>query len=123
MTKVLQICITDSEFFEIQRLANIEKISILNFVKGKIFSESEFKIRYGELLDAVAAMRDGTKFNLKAIFGLQWAAISKGTRLSMGREFYKRVRAGGIPGVTPTFKDNAQTQWYQKQEAQNGPAN
>ena len=114
MSKILQISFTDSEYSGIVELANRSRLSIRQFVKGKVLCGGEFQTRYAELLDAVAAMRDGTKFNLKAIFGLNWITISKGTRLAMGKEFYKMVRGGGIPGVVSTHKDGARTQWYQK---------
>ena len=88
----------------------------MQYAKGKILSEIEFQQHYSELINAVGTMRDDTKFNIKAVFGLQWASISKGTRLALGREFYKQVCNNNIPFVIATCKDSAHTQWYQKLE-------
>lgn len=116
MSKVIQISFSDSEYSEIENAANKAGISVMLYAKGKILSDGEFQKHYNELLNAVGAMRNETKFNIKAVFGLQWASIPKGTRLALGREFFKQVTAGTIPFITPTVKDAANTQWYIKEE-------
>lgn len=115
MSKVLQISFSDSEYSEIEDAANKAGISVMLYAKGKVLSDGEFQKRFNELINAVGTMRNGTKFNIKAVFGLQWASISKGTRLGLGREFNKQVKAGTIPFVSETSKDAAHTQWYIKE--------
>ena len=116
MSKVIQISLSDSEYSELEEAANKARISIMQYAKGKMLADGEFQKRYEELLDAVGTMRDETKFNIKAVFGLQWASITKGTRLALGREFYKQVSADAIPFISATVKDAAHTQWYIKKE-------
>jgi len=116
MSKVLQISFSDDEYSKIEEEANDVGISIMQYAKGKILAGGEFQKRYNELLNAVIAMRDETKFNIKAVFGLQWASMPKGVRLALGREFYKQVTAGSVSFVEPTSKDAANTQWYIKKE-------
>ena len=116
MSKVIQISLSDSEYSKIEDAAIKAGISIMQYAKGKVLAGGEFQKRYKELVDTVGTMRDETKFNIKAVFGLQWASISKGTRLALGREFYKQVSANAIPFVSATVKDAAHTQWYIKKE-------
>ncbi|MCL1799471.1 MAG: single-stranded DNA-binding protein [Eggerthellaceae bacterium] len=116
MSRVVQISFSDTEYSEIEAAANDAGISIAQYAKDRILADGEFLNRYKELLDAVSTMRDETKFNIKAVFGLQWASIPKGLRLGLGREFYKQVAAGTVANVKPTVKDAANTQWYIKKE-------
>jgi len=116
MSKVIQISLSDNEYSEIEEAANNAGISIMQYAKGKILAGGEFQKRYNELLSAVSTMDDETKFNIKAVFGVQWVSIPKGVRLGLGREFYKQVTAGTVSFVKPTAKDATNTQWYIKKE-------
>jgi len=118
MSKVIQISLSDAEYVEIQEAANKARMSVMLYSKGKLLSDGELLKRYNELLNAVGAMRNGTRFNIKAVFGTQWASIPKGTRIALGREFFKQASsvANQIPFVTPTVKDAANTQWYIKND-------
>jgi hypothetical protein len=118
MSQVIHISFSDVEYSEIENIANGIGISVMQYAKGRILSEGEFQKRYNELLNAVGDMRSGTHFNIKAVFGLQWAAIPRGTRLALGKEFYKQVASMGVPHVSATCKDSSHTQWYQKVEAE-----
>ena len=114
MSRVIQVSFTDKEFADLERFAQEEGVTISHFIKGKVLEDTEFQRWFHELLLRVGRIPKDTAFNIKAVFGTDWISISKGVRLALGRSFYNYVNAGKVPGIMPTEKDSASTQWYRR---------
>jgi len=116
MSRVVQVSFTDKEFADLERLAQEEGVTVPFYIKSKVLEDTELQQWFQELLIRTGRIPKDTAFNIKAVFGTDWISISKGVRLALGRSFYNYVNAGKVPGVVPTEKDSANTQWYRKVE-------
>lgn len=112
--KVVQISLSENEYEYVSEKAANEGLTIPLFIKNVVFSDTEFSKRFNELKRRVQDIPAKNKFSIKSVFGSEWFNISTGTRLTLGRAFYKQVGDGFISNVTVLDKDSANTQWYQK---------
>lgn len=115
MTRVLQVTLTEEEYADLEQKAIAEGCTINQYVKNVIFPNNDFKKWFPELLRRINAMPRGTKFNIRAVMGTDWAVIPKGIRLALGRVFYQNVAANKVEDVRATEPDSAKTQWYIKE--------
>lgn len=113
-SKVVQISFSEKEYEYLSNKATVEGLTIPLFIKSIVLSGTEFSKRFNELKKRVQDVPSNNKFSIKSTFGSEWFNVSNGTRLALGRAFYKQVANGTIPGVTLLDKDSANTQWYQK---------
>lgn len=98
---------------KLKKLAEAKSLSVATYIKCALF-EDEFSKNFKKLIERVSNIKNPQKFNVKMVFGLEWANISKGTKLALGKSFYKFVDAGKAPNVICLTKDSANTQWYEK---------
>ena len=113
-SKVVQISLSENEYDYVSEKAANEGLTIPLFIKSVVLSYTEFSKRFNELKRRVQDVPANNKFSIKSVFGSEWFNISTGTRLALGRAFYKQVGNGSVSNVTILDKDSANTQWYQK---------
>jgi hypothetical protein len=114
MSKVVQMTFTDEQYAELKKRAGDQIIQ--HYLLGREFPKNDFEKWFPELLLRVGEIRNGTKFNIKAVFGTEWINIPKGIKLSLGRVFYQQVNASKVLNVHASERDKAKTQWYIKKE-------
>jgi len=83
---------------------------MLNFKKGDTLTFGKY---YQDLIEKVNALPSGTKFNIKALFGVEWT-MNKGIKLNLGKTFFGRVDSGIINNVLIVGKDSSNVMWYEK---------
>ena len=113
-SKVVQISLSENEYNYVNEKAANEGLTVPLFIKSVILSDTEFGKRFDELKRRVRDVPVNNKFSIKSVFGSEWFNISTGTRLALGRAFYKQVGSSFISNVTILDKDSANTQWYRK---------
>nr|WP_172596768.1 single-stranded DNA-binding protein [Clostridium butyricum] len=110
----VQVSFTETEIELVKKLANEAGLTIPQFLKHKALEDGEFSKRLSELKEKVARIPSGTKFSIKLVFGTDWLNISRGTKLSLGKNFYTQVTQNMITGVEVAEKDSSNTQFYIK---------
>ncbi|MBP1920312.1 DUF1413 domain-containing protein [Youngiibacter multivorans] len=111
-SKVIQVTFTEYEFQHLTKKADEEGLTLSLYIKSKVLDDTEFKNRFADLLKRVNGIPDGTKFNVKAVFGIEWAGIDKGVRLALGKAFYNYVVSGKLPKIEEIQGKIGSTQWY-----------
>jgi hypothetical protein len=95
-SKNIQVTYTEEEIAEIKKCAFEKGLTLAMYVKTKSLENSEFMERFTYLCDEVEKLEEGTKFEIKAVFGTKWNQIEKGMRLSLGRNFYWSTETGTV---------------------------
>lgn len=103
---------TDNEYADMIHKAKAEGLPLGLYIRKVTLGDSEFVLRYKELLKLIDSKPIGTRFSLRAIFGTEWMNISKGVRLALGRQFFKELDEGNVPGVISDGADSAKVQCY-----------
>ena len=98
----------------------------MNVVKHEAMNEKEkinvqllfspgngFYPYWQQLLHMVEGLPAGTRFNIKALFGVSWT-MDRGIKLNLGKTFYNQVKAGTIADVAPDGKDSSEVMWYKR---------
>jgi hypothetical protein len=98
--KTISIGFTNEEFSKIFDLAQIEGMSIAQYIKSKILS-NEFNKKYKVLLQNLLQIETNRIFTVKELFKSdEWDNISRGVRLSLGKHFFKNVKNKNIKNVS-----------------------
>ena len=113
MSKSVQILFTDDEFKSLEIDATKKGLTVPLYVKGEVLKNDEFTKHYATLIKKVIALKAGTAFNIKVLFGTDWT-MPKGVKLTLGKTYYCRVRDGSITNVKATGKDSSNIMWYEK---------
>lgn len=117
MSKVIQIRFSESELEFLTNKAEEKGLTVPIYIKGVVLSETEFNTKFDELKRRVKNIPAGTSFSIKAVFGIEWAGISKGVRLALGKAFFSYIDAGNEDRIEIIpEKDSANTQWYKVKE-------
>lgn len=103
---------TDNEYADMMNKAKTEGLPLGLYIRKVTLGDSEFVLRYNELLKLIDSKPVGTRFTLRAIFSTDWMTISKGIRLALGRQFLKEVHDGNVPGVISDSLDSSNVQVY-----------
>lgn len=115
MSKTVNIQITyaEREWAEIVKNAEEKGVSPAQFIRSASLSSNEFDICFKQLCERVQDLESGTRFDIKSVFGTDWLKITKGVKLSLGRNFNKLVKQNKI-AVREAGKDSSNTQLYEK---------
>lgn len=109
----VQILFTKTEFEQLKVEADKLGLTVPLYIKGEVLKDDIFGKHYQELIEKVNALPSGTKFNIKALFGVEWT-MGKGIKLNLGKTFYGRVYSGIIDNVRCIGKDSSNVMWYEK---------
>jgi len=97
--KTISIGFTNKEYSKISELAKTEGISISQYIKSKVIP-NEFNEKYKELIQKVSNLKSNTVFTIKELWKKDdWEMISRGTKLSLGKHFYKNVYTKNIDNI------------------------
>lgn len=114
MEKVsVQISFTREEYDQLQKEANQYGLTVPLFIKGEVLKDDVLGKYYQNLIERVNALPSGTKFNIKALFGVEWT-MEKGVKLNLGKIFFSRVDNGVVDNVISMGKDSSNIMWYEK---------
>ena len=92
--KVIQICISDAEEIELKDKALAAGWATpSDYVKNLLFPESTFQKHYATLMKRVKEAPENFIFSVGSLMGDDWRTLDKGTRLALGRVFYKQVKS------------------------------
>ncbi len=109
----IQILVTEEEFDILQKEANKYGLTVPLYVKSEVLKTDDFGTAYRRLMEKVEALPPGTRFNIRALFGVEWT-MSKGVKLNLGKTYFNRVKSGVITNVTALSKDSSNVQWYER---------
>lgn len=109
----VQILFTKDEFNQLQEEADKLGLTVPLYIKGEVLKDDVFGKYYQMLIDKVNALPSKTKFNIRALFGVEWT-MSKGIKLNLGKTFYGRVENGIVDNVLCIGKDSSNVMWYEK---------
>lgn len=111
----VQILFTKAEFKQLQAEADKRGLTVPLYIKGEVLKDDDvFGKYYQKLIEKVNALPSGTKFNIKALFGVEWT-MGKGIKLNLGKTFYGRVDSGIVNNVRCIGKDSSNVMWYEKE--------
>lgn len=88
-------------------------LSVPLYIRAMVLPDDGFVRAYQSLLERVEALSSGTRFSIRALFGVDWT-MDKGIKLNLGRTYYKEVCRGSITNVAAEGKDRSNTMWYVK---------
>ena len=109
----VQLLFTGDEFADLQQKANLYGLTVPLYIKSVVVEGYEFGSYYRALLEKVEALPAGTRFNIRALFGVDWT-MGRGIKLNLGKTFYNRIADGVISNVVPVGKDSSNVMWYEK---------
>ena len=114
MEKVsVQILFTEKEYAQLQEEADKRGVTVPLYIKGEVLKDDVFGKCYQKLLHKVNVLPSGTKFNIKALFGVEWT-MDRGIKLNLGKTFYGKVDNGIVGNVLCIGKDSSNVMWYEK---------
>ena len=92
----IQLLLNDAEYGIVTAAAEKQGVPVLVYIRSRLLgTEDEFSTAYAETLRRVEALKPGTEFDLKALFGTDWT-MSRKTKLMLGKTFYKQVKTKKI---------------------------
>lgn len=109
----VQLLFTPQEFNYLENAAKQQGLTVPLYIKCAVLPNNSFYAYWQQLLQKVAALPAGTKFNIKAIFGTSWT-MDKWIKLNLGKAFNSYVDAGTVPNVQVLGKDSSKVMWYEK---------
>lgn len=112
MAKIVNITFTDLQYKELVERAGSSTIQ--EYLINKEFPEEHYSKILNKILSEIQKMDVSSSFTLKNILKEDWEKIPNGLRMSLGKNFYKRVQNGEIYNVSFKEKDVNSTTWYQK---------
>lgn len=109
----IQILFTKEEYNHLKDEADKMGLTVPLYVKKMVLKEDAFGEYYQKLIDKVEALPVGTRFNIKALFGVEWT-MNRGIKLNLGKTFYGRVYSKKVKNVECIGKDSSNVMWYEK---------
>ena len=109
----IQILLTNDEYMQLKEKADRVGLTVPLYIKSTVLEDDGFGAAYRSLIDRVADLPAGTRFNIKSLFGVEWT-MSRGVKLNLGKTYYNRVRAGVVTNVKIHGKDSSNVMWYEK---------
>lgn len=114
MSKInVQLLLTQEEFNSLKVKADKVGLSVPLYIKGEVLDDSEFNKCYKKLLEKVDALPSGTRYNIRALFGVEWT-MAKGIKLNLGKTYYNSICSGSITNAKAVGKDGSAIMWYEK---------
>jgi hypothetical protein len=108
------IDLSEKEYEELKRLAELSNMEIAEYIKLKLFGSSDNKEKLvAQTLEKIDELSARTKFNIRQLFGTEWNKLARGTRLSLGKRIMSKSQENNAI-FKPTEKDSQHTQWYVK---------
>lgn len=115
MAKVVQVSMSDDDYRYLEKRAKEEGITIPMFIKQMVLPRREYDEAFEKLLKLVDELEEGVEFSIRELFSTEWKNISKGTRLSLGRCYFKSIEKGQVSNVfSLNKKDATHSQMYKK---------
>ena len=111
MSITISVTLTDKEYEDVKIKSQEAGLSISQYVKRNPICGDEFEERYEHLIQKAKSQANGSSFTVMSIFP-DWNEIPKGTKLSLGRNFYHLVKRGEVDGVVPDGKNSSNVQLY-----------
>lgn len=111
----VQLLFTKEEFDQIKAEADKVGLTVPLYIKSEVLKNDDFSSCYKKLIEKVNELPKGTKFNIKALFGVEWT-MGKGIKLNLGKTFYGRVDSGVVDNVLKVGKDSSNVMWYEKKQ-------
>lgn len=108
----IQLLVTEEEFKKLKTEADKNGLTVPLYIKSKVLPENDLTAYYEILLEKVKNIPSGTKFTIKALFGVEWT-MSRGIRLNLGKSYYKYVEKGNTDAKV-IGKDTSNIMWYEK---------
>ena len=99
MGRTVVITLTENEYASAVIEAEKMGLQLSQYVKRFPIGSEEFEDRFEELKQKAQNFEVGKRYSIIDCFSDDWQAISRGTRLSLGRNFYNFVRSGGLENV------------------------
>lgn len=109
----IQILVSQEEFDKLQTEADKYGLTVPLYIKSEVLKDDDFGTYYRKLQEKVENLPSGTRFNIKALFGVEWT-MSKGIKLNLGKTYYGRVKTGVITNAKIHGKDSSNVMWYEK---------
>ncbi|CAB1254259.1 conserved protein of unknown function [Ruminococcaceae bacterium BL-6] len=111
MSFTVSVTLTDDEYAKVEEKAKDKGLTIAQYVKRYPIGGDDFDSRYAYLKTKAVNKRPGEPFTVMSIFS-DWEDIDRGTKLSLGRNFYHLVKRGELPPVKPDGKSSSNVQLY-----------
>ena len=109
----VQLLLTPDEYTSLKENADAQGLTVPCYIKSMVLEKDTFYEYYKQLLDKVEALPQGTKFDIKSLFGVEWT-MPRGIKLSLGRTYLNRVHKGIIQNVEAIGKDSSHVMWYRR---------
>lgn len=109
----VQLLFSEDEYAKLKEQADIHGLTVPLYIKSEVLQDDDFGTCYRKLIEKVGNLPSGTRFNIKALFGVEWT-MSKGVKLNLGKTYYSRVSEGIITNVKAIGKDSSNVMWYEK---------
>lgn len=114
MEKVsVQLLFSAKEYSTLKIQADDHGLTVPLYIKSVVLQEDDFGTYYKSLISKVDKLPSGTRFNIKALFGVEWT-MSKGVKLNLGKTYYNRVSKGVLTNVRSIAKDSSNVMGYEK---------
>lgn len=115
MSITVSVTLTEKEYDMVKVEAPKIGLTIAQYVKRFPITGKEFDERYKFLKEQAQTHPSGEPFTVMSLFS-DWDAIERGTKLSLGRNFYHLVKRGELEGVKPAGKNSSNVQLYVHEE-------
>lgn len=109
----VQLLFSKTEYQQLETEANNVGLTVPLYIKSKVLKEYDFGEYYKRLIEKVDELPSGIKFNIKALFGVEWT-MGKGIKLNLGKTYFGRVDNNVITNVKCIGKDSSNVTWYEK---------
>lgn len=109
----IQLLFNEKEYETLKKQADSQGVTVPLYIKSVVLQDNDFSISYRKLIDKADNLPSGTRFNIKALFGVDWT-MSRGVKLNLGKTYYSRVSQGIITNVKAIGRDSSNIMWYEK---------
>lgn len=122
MSITISVTLTDKEYEQVKIKSQEVGLTISQYVKRNNICGDEFAKRYDYLIQKAKSQANGSAFTVMSLFP-DWNDIPKGTKLSLGRNFFHLVKRGEVEGIVPEGKNSSNIQLYKSVKKIGGDLN
>lgn len=115
MSIIVSVTLTEKEYEIATSEAQKKGLTITQYVKRFPITGEGFDERYEFLKQQALEQPLMTPFTVMSLFS-DWDEIERGTKLSLGRNFYHLVKRGELKGIIPAGKNSSNIQLYMREE-------
>lgn len=120
MSVRVQFIISDEEYEDLKKRAENEGkgVSISKYVKDKVFDrENSFESVWEEFLQKINSFPEKVEFNVANAMTIQrWNELDRSTKLSLAKQFNKRVLNGDLPEIKLVGRSPTNVSIYMKEK-------